>query len=59
MMLLKRPAYVLLPLELGNGPWFITALIAILTSFAVSTTALVQQLHTSHFVINWMQRLML
>ena len=29
----------------------ITALIAILTSFAVSITALVQQLHTSHFVI--------
>jgi hypothetical protein len=28
----------------------ITALIAILTSFAVSTTALVQQLHTAHFV---------
>ena len=30
----------------------ITALIAILTSFAVSTTGLVQQLHTSHFVIH-------
>jgi hypothetical protein len=30
----------------------ITALTAILTSFAVSTTALVRQLHTSHFVIH-------
>ena len=28
----------------------ITALIAILTSFPLSTTALVQQLHTAHFV---------
>jgi hypothetical protein len=28
----------------------ITALIAIITSFALSTTALVQQLHTAHFV---------
>ena len=28
----------------------ITALIAILTSFALSTTALVQQLHTDYFV---------
>jgi hypothetical protein len=70
MILLKRPAYVFLPVELGNDPWFenlgmqtlkrlneiirpkrfvatlilgITALIAILTSFALSTTALVQQ----------------
>ena len=77
MILLKRPAYVLLPVELGNDPWFensglqalkrlkelirpkrfvaalilgITALIAILTSFTLSTTALVQQLHTAHFV---------
>ena len=79
MILLKRPAYVLLPVDLGSDPWFenlgtqtlkrlneligpkrfvtalilgITALIAILTSFAVSTTALVRQLHTSHFVIH-------
>jgi hypothetical protein len=70
MILLKKPAYVLLPVELGNNSWFkysgmqtlkrlnelsrpkrfvtalilgITALIAILTSFALSTTALVQQ----------------
>jgi hypothetical protein len=77
MILSKRPAYVLLPIELGNIPWFensgmqtlkrlnelirskrfvaalilgITALIAILTSFALSTTALVQQLHTDYFV---------
>ena len=67
----------MLPVELGNVPWFknsglqtlkrlnkfirpkrfeaalilgITALIAILTSFALSTTALVQQLHAAHFV---------
>ena len=66
MMLLKRPAYILLPVDLGNNPWFensglqalkrlnklirpkrfvaalilgITALIAISTSFALSTTA--------------------
>jgi hypothetical protein len=77
MILLKRPGYVLLPVELGNDPWFensglqalkrlnklirpkkfvaalilgISALIAILTSFALSTTELVQQLHTAHFV---------
>ena len=30
----------------------ITALIAILTSFALSTTASLQQLHTAHFVNN-------
>ena len=30
----------------------ITALIAILTSFVLSTTALVQQLHTAHFANN-------
>jgi hypothetical protein len=66
MILLKRPAYVLLPVDLGSDPWFenlgtqtlkrlneligpkrfvaalilgITALIAISTSFALSTTA--------------------
>ena len=77
MILLKRPGYILLPVELGNDPWFensglqalkrlkelirpkrfvaalilgITALIAILTSFTLSTTALVQQQHTAHFV---------
>ena len=77
MILLKRPGYVLLPVELGNDPWFensglqalkrlkelirpkrfvaalilgITALIAILTTLTISTTALVQQLHTAHFV---------
>jgi hypothetical protein len=77
MILLKRPAYILLPVELGDDPWFensgmqilksltelkrpkrfvtalilgITALIAILTSFTLSTTTLVQQLHTAHFV---------
>ena len=78
MILLKRPAYVLLPIDLGNDAWFensgtqilkwlnelirpkrfvaalilgITALIAILTSFALCTTALVQHLHTAYFVI--------
>ena len=67
----------MLPVELGNDPWFenmgmqtlkrlnelirpkrfvaalilgITVLITILTSFASSTTALVQQLYTAHFV---------
>jgi hypothetical protein len=77
MILPKRPRYVLLPVELGNDPWFensrlqalkrlnelirpkrfvaalileITALIAILTSFTLSTTALVQQQHPAHFV---------
>ena len=77
MILLKRPGYVLLRVELGNDPWFensglqtlkrlnelirpkrfvaalilgITALIAILTTLTISTTALVQQLHTAHFV---------
>jgi hypothetical protein len=77
MILLKRPAYVLLPIDLGYDPWFknsgvqtlkrlnelirpkrsvtalilgIAALIAILTSFTISTTALVQQFHTAHFI---------
>ena len=77
MILLKRLIYVLLPVELGNDPWFenlglqtlkrlnelirpkrfvtalilgIAALIAILTSFTISTTALVQQLHAAHFI---------
>ena len=77
MILPKRPRYVLLPVELGNDPWFensglqtlkrlnelirpkrfvaalilgITALIAILTTLTISTTALDQQLHTDHFV---------
>ena len=77
MILLKRPGYVLLPVELGNDPWFknsklqtlkrlneligpkrfvvalilsITALITILNSFTISTTALVQQQNTTHFV---------
>jgi hypothetical protein len=61
-ILLKRPGFVLLPVDLGSNPWFenqrfysalilgITALIKILTSCALSTTALVQQLHTAHFV---------
>jgi hypothetical protein len=77
VIMLKRPAYILLLVDLGNDPWFenlgmktlkrlneiirpkrlvaalilgIAALIAILTSFASSTTALVQQLYTAHFV---------
>ena len=42
---LIRPKRFVAALILG-----ITALIAILTSFVLSTTALVQQLHTAHFV---------
>ena len=40
-----RPKIFMTGLILG-----ITALIAILTSFALSTTTLVQHLHTAHFV---------
>lgn len=68
ILIVRRPPYILLPVDLGDEPWFdnsaiqtikyatglirpkrfvaalilgITALIAIVTSFAVSTTALV------------------
>ena len=77
MILVKRPPYVMLPVDLQQDPWYentalhtletlnallrpkrfvaalilgITALIAIMTSFAVSTTALVKEMHTAHFV---------
>lgn len=78
MFLVKRPAYVMLPVRLKKS-WYkdtglmvikkfsallrpkrfvaalilkITALIAILTSFAVSTTALVKNIQTAHYVNN-------
>lgn len=77
ILIVKRPPYVLLPVDLGDEPWFddsaiqtiryatglirakrfvaalilgITALIAIVTSFAVSTTALVKEIQTATFV---------
>ena len=77
MILLKRSAYALLPVDFKNDPWFknsklqtlkrlneligpkrfavalilsITALITILNSFTISSTALGQQQHTTHFV---------
>lgn len=77
MLLVKRPAYVMLTVDLDSDPWFdnsglqaletisdlirpkrfvaalilgISALIAILTSFAVSTTALVKEMQTATFV---------
>ena len=77
MILVKRPPYVMLPVDLQQNLWYentalhtletlnallrpkrfiaalilgITALIAILTSFALSTTALVKEMHTAHFV---------
>lgn len=77
MIVVRRPPYVMLPVELGSEPWYdnaalqvlenlnqlirpkrfvaalilgITALIAILTTFAVATTALVEEIHTAHFV---------
>lgn len=77
MLLVKRPAYVMMPVDLKQEAWFedtglmvvqrlnellrpkrfvaalilgISALIAILTSFAVSTTALVKNIQTAHFV---------
>lgn len=77
MILVKRPAYVLLPVDITGEEWFedtgletlrklnelirpkrfvaalilgISALIAIVTSFAVSTAALVKNVHTATFV---------
>lgn len=77
ILIVRRPPYVLLPVDLGDEPWFddsaiqiiryatglirakrfvtalilgITALIAIVTSFAVSTTALVKKMQTATFV---------
>ena len=77
MILLKRSAYALLPVDFKNDPWFknsklqtlkrlneligpkrivvalilrITTLITVLNSFTISTTALVQQQHTTHFL---------
>lgn len=79
MLIVKRPPYVLLPVDIGDEPWFddsalqtfkyasgllrakrfvaaiilgISALIAIITSFAVSTTALVKEMQTATFVNN-------
>ena len=77
MILVKRPPYVMLPVDLQHGAWYgntalhaleklntlirpkrfiagiilgISALIAILTTFALSTSALVKEIHTVHFV---------
>lgn len=77
ILIIKRPAYVMLPVYLGSDPWFdnsglqalenindlirpkrfvaalilgILTLIAILTSFAVSTTALAKEIQTAIFV---------
>lgn len=77
MILVKRPPYVMLPVDLMEEDWYensalqilkrlhalirpkrfvatlilgISALIAIITTFAVATTALVQEIHTAHFV---------
>lgn len=79
ILIVKRPPYVLLPVDLGNEPWYddsalqtfkyansllrtkrfvaalilgISALIAIITSFALSTTALVKEMQTASFVNN-------
>jgi hypothetical protein len=76
-MIVKRPAYVLLPVDIGEESWYdnstlevvknineltrpkrcvaalilgISALIAMLTTFAVSTTALVKSMQTATFV---------
>ena len=65
MILLKRPPYVLLPVELGNDPLFkksrnanlekvkwaiLRHTVLIVILTSISTTALDQQLHTDHFV---------
>lgn len=77
IILLQRPEYVMLPVDLKEDPWFdnaalqtlknldlllrpkrfvvslvlgISALIAILTSLAVSTAALVEEVKTANFV---------
>ena len=75
-MIVKRPAYVLLPVDIGEESWYnstlevvknineltrpkrfmaalilgISAMIAMLTTFAVSTTALVKGMQTATFV---------
>lgn len=76
MMIVKRPAYVFLPVDIGEESWYnstlevvknineltrpkrfmaalilgISAMIAMLTTFAVSTTALVKGMQTATFV---------
>ncbi|XP_049996119.1 endogenous retrovirus group K member 25 Env polyprotein-like [Alexandromys fortis] len=77
MIIVRRPPFVMLPVDLGNDPWYdnsamqvlntlnelirpkrfvavlilgITTLISILTTFAMATTALVQEIHTAHYV---------
>ncbi|XP_052016061.1 endogenous retrovirus group K member 7 Env polyprotein-like [Apodemus sylvaticus] len=77
IIIVRRPSYVMLPVELGSESWYdnaalqvledlkalirpkrfvaalilgITALIAILTTFAVATIALVEEINTAHFV---------
>ncbi|XP_037053515.1 endogenous retrovirus group K member 13-1 Env polyprotein-like [Peromyscus leucopus] len=77
VIMVRRPPFVMLPVELGPEPWYdnsalqvlntlrdlirpkrfvaalilgITALISIITTYAVATTALVQEIHTAHYV---------
>ena len=76
MMIVKHPAYVFLPVDIGEESWYnstlevvknineltrprrfmaalilgISAMIAMLTTFAVSTTALVKGMQTATFV---------
>ncbi|XP_037054157.1 endogenous retrovirus group K member 13-1 Env polyprotein-like isoform X1 [Peromyscus leucopus] len=77
VILVRRPPFVMLPVELGPEPWYdnsalqvlstlrdlirpkrfvaalilgISALISIITTFAIATTALVQEIHTAHYV---------
>lgn len=77
MIIVKRPSFVILPVDLKNETWYensalqtlkkfhnlmgpkcfvaaillgISALVTILTSFAVATTALVKEIHTVHVV---------
>lgn len=79
VIIVRRPSYVLLPVELGEEPWYdnaalqvledfnalirpkrfvaalvlgIAALISILTTFTVATTALVETIQTAQFVNN-------
>ncbi|XP_052585803.1 endogenous retrovirus group K member 13-1 Env polyprotein-like [Peromyscus californicus insignis] len=77
MMIVKRPPFIMMPVQLHNMTWYdnsalqvlrqlhelirpkrfvaalilgITALISIITTFAIATTALVQEIHTAQFV---------
>lgn len=77
MLVVKRPPFVMLPMDLGDKPWYenstlkiltplndlirpkifaaalilkITDLISILTTFTIATTALIQKIHTAHYI---------